>query len=238
MEQNPYSYEYATQRPVTPAAYASLMRNVYLWMALALTMTGVSAFYVASSESILEMIFASPAVFYGLVIGEVALVWFLSARIEKLSFATAGILFAVYSILNGVTLSGILLVYTAESITSTFFISAGMFAAMALVGTFIKRDLSMMGRILYMVLIGLVIATIVNIFLGSSMISLVCSYIGVVLFTGLTAYDAQHIKQMLLKHGDVEDDTTMKIALMGSLDLYLDFINLFIYLLRIFGDRR
>lgn len=232
------SFVERTPREVAPAAYASLMRNVYLWMALALTMTGMTAFYVAKSEAVLMWLFSSEMTFYGVIIAELALVWSLSALINRLSFAVAGVMFAAYSILNGVTLSAILLAYTEQSIATAFFTTAGMFFALALFGTVTKRDLSTVGRIAFMALIGLVIASVVNMFLNNETIHYITSYIGVVVFTALTAYDAQKIKHLLLEHGHQEDEATMKIALMGSLTLYLDFINLFLYLLRIFGNRR
>lgn len=215
----------------------TLLKNVYCWMALALVITGLSAYYVATSPSLVETIF-SGATFWILIIGELALVFILSARINKMSFMTAGLLFVAYSIVNGLTLSVILLAYTMESVASTFFITAGTFGAMAVIGHFTKKDLSSIGQILLMALIGLVIASIVNIFLGSSTMSMIISYVGVLIFVGLTAYDAQKIKKMIGDYGFEINDNTMKIALMGALELYLDFINLFIHLLRILGDRR
>ena len=155
-----------------------------------------------------------------------------------MSFATAGIVFLVYSVLNGVLFSTIFLAYTMGSIASTFFITAGTFGAMSLVGYFIKKDLSAIGRFLMMALIGLIIATVVNIFIQSSLLMWICTICGVLLFSGLTAYDTQKIKHMFLMHGAEMNESTMKLALMGSLTLYLDFINLFLYLLRIFGDRK
>ena len=230
-----------TYRPlgvVSDSAYARLMRNVYAWMAMALTVTGMAGYYVANQPSILQMLFGNQIVFWGLVIAELAIVIGLSAAINRISFAVAAVMFAVYSLLNGVLLSSIFLVYTMESIVSVFFITAGTFGAMAVVGSFIKRDLSTMGRVLIMALIGVIIATIVNIFLQSSGLTIVLNYAGVLIFTGLTAYDAQKIKRMLQQAGTEVNETTMKIALLGSLSLYLDFINLFLYLLRIFGNRR
>jgi FtsH-binding integral membrane protein len=155
-----------------------------------------------------------------------------------MSFPTAGILFVVYSILNGVTLSFVFLAYTLTSITSTFFITAGTFAAMSLIGYNTKKDLSGIGRYLLFALVGLIIASVVNIFLASSPLQWLISFIGVIVFVGLTAYDTQKIKQMFLMYGDDVNESTQKLALMGSLSLYLDFINLFLYLLRFFGDRK
>ena len=197
----------------------------------------MSAFYTASSPRLLEAIFGS-GLFIGLIIAELIMVIILSARINKMSFVATGIVFVIYSIVNGLTLSSILIVYTMESVASTFFITAGTFAAMAIVGTVTKKDLSSIGQILFMALIGLIIATIVNIFLKSSMMSYIISYVGVAVFVGLTAYDAQKIKNLIHQYGTDLSDDNMKLALMGSLSLYLDFINLFLYLLRIFGSRR
>ncbi|MBR5695674.1 MAG: Bax inhibitor-1/YccA family protein [Paludibacteraceae bacterium] len=222
---------------VVESAQRTLMKNVYWWMALALVVTGLSAFYTASSPRLLEAIFGS-GLFIGLIIAELIMVIILSARINKMSFVTAGIVFVIYSLVNGLTLSSILIVYTMESVASTFFITAGTFAAMAIVGTVTKKDLSSIGQILFMALIGLILATIVNIFLKSSMMSYIISYVGVAVFVGLTAYDAQKIKNMIHQYGTDLSDDNMKLALMGSLSLYLDFINLFLYLLRIFGSRR
>lgn len=213
------------------------MRNVYIWMTLALAVTGLTAAYVSSSPAILQYVFSGSTIWF-LAIAELALVWYLSAQIMKISFSTAGILFVLFSVLNGVTLSSIFLVYTMESIAQTFYITAGTFGAMSLTGFFIKKDLSTMGRFLIMALIGLIIASIVNLFMQSSTLMWITTYAGVLIFCGLTAYDTQKIKNMLIMYGSEANEGTLKIALMGSLTLYLDFINLFIYLLRIFGSRR
>lgn len=234
------NYGTSSVKPVEVAresAYATLMRNVYIWMTLALVVTAMAAYYVASNESLLYSIAGNPILFWGLMIGELLLVIILSARIHKMSFMTAAIMFVAYSLLNGVTMSFIFLAYTESSIVTTFLITAGTFGAMALVGSFIKKDLSAMGRILIMALIGLIIATIVNIFLASDGLSMIINYAGVLIFVGLTAYDAQKIKQMLQAYGGDVNEGTKKIALMGSLSLYLDFINIFLYLLRILGNR-
>ena len=221
-----------------PAAFAMLMRKVYTWMALALALTGLTAFYCAHNTNIVYAIVTNQLLFWGLIIAEFAAVIYLTARIERMSFATAGIVFLVYSVLNGVLFSTIFLAYTMGSLASTFFITAGTFGAMSLVGYFIKKDLSAIGRFLMMALIGLIIATVVNIFIQSSGLMWICTYAGVLIFSGLTAYDTQKIKHMFLMHGAEMNESTMKLALMGSLTLYLDFINLFLYLLRIFGDRK
>ena len=223
---------------IASAALPALMRKVYVWMTLALAITGFTAYGVATSPGIMAAIYGSRWMMWGLLIAEVALVWYVSARIDRLSLVSATMLFVVYSVLNGATLSIIFMAYTMSSIASVFFITAGTFAAMSLVGYFTKKDLSGLGRILMMGLIGIIIATLVNVFLlKDAGFSLILSYVGVLIFVGLTAYDTQKIKQMLIEADDVTEEA-QKIALMGSLALYLDFINLFLYLLRIFGGNR
>ena len=217
-------------------SFPALMSKVYLWMTLALVVTGMTAYYVASSPAILYAIVSNQIAFWGLFIGELVLVFVLSSRIMSLSFVTASLMFVIYSIMNGVFFSFILLAYTEQSIATTFLITAGTFGAMSLFGFVTKRDLSEIGLILFMLLIGLIIATVVNIFMKAEGLTLILNYAGVVIFVGLTAYDTQSIKQMLQEHGDKEG--AEKIALLGSLSLYLDFINLFIYLLRFFGESR
>ncbi|MBQ8273715.1 MAG: Bax inhibitor-1/YccA family protein [Bacteroidaceae bacterium] len=220
------------------SVFAVLMRNVYTWMACGLAMTALTAMIVGRNENWVYTI-ATSGMYWGLLIAEVVLVIFLSARIHKMSFATAGLMFAAYAILNGVNMSFIMLVYTAESIAQAFFVTAGTFGGMSLVGYFTKKDLSVMGRTLMMALIGLIIATVVNIFWQNSMMASILNYAGVIIFVGLTAYDTQKIKVMFQQnqHAGINDQTN-KLALMGSLELYLDFINLFIYILRLFGNRK
>ena len=220
------------------SVFAVLMRNVYIWMTCGLAMTALTAMIVGRNENWVYTL-ATSGMYWGLLIAEVVLVIFLSARINKLSFATAGLMFAAYAILNGVTMSIIMLAYTAESIAQAFFVTAGTFGGMSLVGFFIKKDLSAMGRTLMMALIGLIIATIVNIFWQNSMMASILNYAGVIIFVALTAYDTQKIKVMLqqAQHAGLNDQTN-KLALMGSLTLYLDFINLFLYILRLFGNRK
>ena len=220
------------------SVFAMLMRNVYTWMACGLAMTALTAMIVGRNENWVYTL-ATSGMYWGLFIAEVVLVIFLSARINKMSFATAGLMFAAYAILNGATMSIIMLAYTAESIAQAFFVTAGTFGGMSLVGFFIKKDLSAMGRTLMMALIGLIIATIVNIFWQNSMMASILNYAGVIIFVGLTAYDTQKIKVMLqqAQYAGISDQTN-KLALMGSLTLYLDFINLFLYMLRFFGNRK
>jgi len=218
-------------------AFPVLMRKVYSWMAMALVITGLTAYYVGTSEQMLMAIVSNPILLFGLMGVELALVIGLSAAINKLSLTVATVMFVIYSIINGATMSFIFMAYTTTSIASAFFTAAGTFAAMSLFGYFTKTDLSSMGKILLMALIGIIIATIVNIFLGSSMLEVICNYVGVLIFVGLTAYDTQKIKEMLMQAPDAGEGA-QKMALMGALSLYLDFINLFLYLLRIFGSRR
>lgn len=224
--------------PERSAAYAVLFRNVYLWMTLALVITAVTSIVVAGSPALINAVISNSFLFYGILIAELALVWILSANINKFSLSTATLMFVVYSILNGITLSLIFLIFTSSSIAITFFITAGTFGAMALYGTITKKDLSSWGNILFMALIGLIIASVANIFFKNEILYWIVSYAGVIIFVGLTAYDAQKIKNMLSQYGNEVNETTQKIALMGALSLYLDFINLFLFLLRIFGSRR
>lgn len=218
-------------------AFPALMRKVYVWMTLALVLTGITAYGVASSPGLMMTIFQTPAIMWGLIIAELAIVIAISAAINRLSLTTATLLFVLYSVLNGATLSLIFAVYTMSSIANVFFITAGTFGVMAAYGYFTKRDLSSWGRLLLMALIGLIIATLVNVFLvKSSGFDLILSYAGVLIFVGLTAYDTQKIKQMLAMQTDMGEGA-QKVALLGALSLYLDFINLFLYLLRIFGRR-
>lgn len=219
------------------AVFAKLMRSVYLWMVFALVITGLTAAYVANSPAYISALVNNPVLFYGVIIAELAVVFILSGRIHKMSFLTASLMFIFYSLLTGVSLSTIFLAYTESSIATTFLITAGTFGTMSLVGFVTKKDLSKLGGILFMALIGLIIATVVNIFLVSDTLGWIINYVGVLIFVGLTAYDTQKIKQMMREYGTDINEQTQKMALMGSLSLYLDFINMFLYLLRIFGNR-
>lgn len=234
----PYTYNTDPAQAMSEA-FTTLMRNVYLWMSLGLIMTGMTAWYVAMESHLIYSILQNSFLFIGLMVSEIFLVVLISARIKRMSMLTAGLMFALYSIINGITLSVIFLVYSKESIAQTFFITAGTFGVMSAAGYFVKKDLSIMGQMLMMTLLGLILATIVNLFLHSSGLSMILNYLGVLIFVGLTAYDTQKIKMMLQssanEHG-VSDETT-KIALVGSLMLYLDFINLFLHLLRILKGR-
>lgn len=211
----------------------ALIRQVYTWMGAGLAITAFMALITLSSPASLNIIAGNRLVFYGLMIGELALVFTLSGAINRLSAPVATFLFVAYSALNGVTLSVVAMVYTANSIASTFVITAGMFGAMSVYGYMTKRDLTSWGSFLFMGLIGVVIASIVNIFMGSSAVSWVISGIGVIVFTGLTAYDTWKIKEMA-----AQGTEGRKPAILCALTLYLDFINLFLMLLRFTGNRR
>lgn len=226
-----------TRRFTPSVTFPALMRKVYTWMMLAMLITGVTSYGVATSPAILETLFTNRLLFWGLVAAEFGLVFGISGMLQKLSLMTATLMFIAYSVINGALLSSIFIIYTMESIGQVFFITAGTFGAMALIGYTTKKDLTGLGQILFMALIGLLIATVVNIFVGSSGLQTIISYVGVLIFVGLTAYDSQKIKMMLYEQ-DSTSESAQKLALLGSLTLYLDFINLFIYLLRIFGNRR
>lgn len=213
----------------------TVMRKTFGWMAMCLLITALTAMGFVNSGLFYHI--ASSGAMWLLIIAELVLVFVLSARINKMSVATATIMLIIYSALNGVTLSFIFVVYSLGSIAKTFFITTGMFGVMALVGATTKRDLSKLGSILFMALIGLIIASLVNIFLRSSGLDWIISLIGVVLFTALTAYDVQRVKQ-LAAESDLYDDTQVgRLAVISALSLYLDFINLFLYLLRFFGRK-
>ena len=216
----------------------AFIRSVYNWMAMGLALTGFIAYYVAHNETMLQLIFKNPLIFYGLIIAELALVFTLSARVAKMKATTATALFIIYAALNGVTLSFIFLAYTQSSITSTFFICAATFIACSIYGMTTKRDLTSFGGFLTMGLIGIIIASVVNMFIRSSGMSMIISYVGVLVFVGLTAYDTQKLKTMALSQpADLDAGVVRKGAIMGALALYLDFINLFLMLLRILGNR-
>jgi len=220
---------------VSDARVGAFLSKVYGWMFFGLLVTAVTAFAVASSPAIIEIVFLNRLVFWGLLIAQLGLVFYLSARVDKVAPATAAGLFILYSALTGVTSSVILLLYTGASITSTFIITAGMFGATAVFGTVTKRSLAGMGQFLFMGLIGLILASIVGFFWHSDALQFVISVVGVLVFTGLTAWDAQRLKQMAVA---LPDGRVGAYAVVGALSLYLDFINLFFFLLRLMGGRR
>jgi len=211
----------------------TLVRQVYAWMGCGLALTALMALITVSTPELLQVIVGNRLVFYGLMIGELALVFTLSGAIHRMSAGVATMLFIGYSALNGLTLSVIFLVYTADSIASTFAVSAAMFGAMSIYGYATRKDLTSWGSFLFMGLIGIVIASLVNIFLRSNAVSWVVSAIGVIVFTGLTAYDTWKIKALA-----AAGEEGRKPAILGALTLYLDFINLFLMLLRLMGGRR
>lgn len=213
----------------------SIVNKAYLWMCAALGVTGITSVVCASNIYFMSWLFTTPSASIGLIIAQLVIAIVLSFRITKMSYTTARVLFLLYAFTLGVSLSSIFLAYSATSIAATFFICSAMFGAMAAYGHFTKKDLSSWGKILIMVLVGLILATVVNIFLGSNTIQWVCSIVGVVLFAALTAYDANKIRQLAYLE---EGEMTSKLAVMGAFSLYLDFVNLFLYLLRFFGGSR
>jgi len=216
---------------------ANFIAKVYGWMCAALIATGLTAWYVAQTEEIIMALVSNKLLFYGLLIGEVLLVGYISKAMFSINVNLAKGLFFLYAIANGLTLSLIFVIFTASSIASTFFITAGTFAVMSAYGYFTKSDLTSMGKILMMGVIGILIASIVNIFANSTMLHWIIPYVGVFVFTGLVAYDTQKIKEMNVIGNEGTDEDT-KESLLGALTLYLDFINLFLFILRIFGDRK
>lgn len=212
------------------------VRGVYNWMALGLVITAVVAMWTASTPTVRQIIFGTPMVFFGLIIAELGLVMALSAAIHKMSSGTATLMFFTYSGLNGLTLASIFLAYTQSSIASTFFVTAGTFGAMSFYGVTTKKDLTSWGSFLFMGLVGVVIASLVNIFFHSEAIDWLITFAGLIVFVGLTAYDTQAIKAMSYQ-GFTDEEVRKKTAVIGALKLYLDFVNLFLILLRIFGRR-
>lgn len=214
----------------------SLITKVYLWMSAGLALTGWIAAMVSSSPELLKMLVLNRVVFYGLIIGEFALVIALSAAIHRMTSGAAILAFLFYAAFNGVTLSTIFLIYTAESIASTFFITAGTFGLMSFYGYVTKKDLTTIGNLCFMALIGIILASIVNLFLRNETLMWVTTYIGVFIFVGLIAYDTQKIKNIASQ--GMDEEAFSKVSIMGALALYLDFVNLFLHLLRIAGKRR
>jgi uncharacterized protein len=214
---------------------SSIINQVYAWMTAGLLVTGAVAAYTAQSAWLLSLIFGNPFGIWVLFIAQIAMVIGLSAGIGRLAPATATALFIAYAALNGLTMASIFLVYTRASIASTFFITAATFAAMSFYGYVTKRDLTRMGSLLFMALIGLILASLVNFFLKSTALYWIITYAGVLIFVGLIAWDTQKIKR--LSQQATDETSARRIAILGSLMLYLDFINLFLFLLRIFGRR-
>lgn len=228
---------YSTAQSQTQSMIASLFKSMYMQMAAALTLTGITSYFLSQSVGFLEFLFNNPSTVWILFFAQLGVVILLSARVMRMSMATATLLFILYSVLTGATFSTIFLVFDLGTIATTFFVTAGTFFAMSLVGYITKMDLSKLGNILYMLLIGLLIATVVNIFVASSTLYWIITYAGVVIFVGLIAYDTNKIRDIFLEYGS-PDEGGQKLALLGALTLYLDFINLFLFLLRIFGNSR
>jgi FtsH-binding integral membrane protein len=219
----------------TPERVTAFLRKVYGWMCIGLGVTAVVSLGVASSPTLVKSIFGNPILFFTLFIAELGLVFYLSARVNKLSPATASGLFLLYSALNGVVLASVFLMYTGTSIATTFLVTAGMFGALALYGTTTKRSLAGVGQFAFMGLIGLILASLVGMFVHSAGLQFVISVVGVIVFTALTAWDAQRLKAMAVA---VPEGQYGSYAVVGALALYLDFINLFLFLLRFMGGRR
>ncbi len=215
----------------------AFIQQVYGWMAAALAVTGFVALAVSRSDTLQRLIFGSQFVFFGLIIGELVMVMWLVTRIRHMSASTATTVFVAYSVLNGLTMGAIFLAYTQATVAQAFFVTAGLFMVMTLYGFFTNTDLTRLGNLLGMALLGFIIATVVNLFLRSEGLYWIITYAGVLIFVGLVAYDSQRIKEMALR-GAGEGDDGQKHAIMGALRLYLDFVNLFLLLLRIFGRRR
>ena len=229
------NYERALPRDRDADVVARFMRGVYGWMCGGLAITAATAWLVAGSPTLVAAIFGNRLLFWVLVIAQLGIVFTLSARVERMAASTASLLFIAYSALTGVTLSSILLVFTGESVFSTFIVTAGMFGALAAYGTVTRRELSGLGQFLFMGLIGVVLASIVGLFWHNDGLQFMISFIGVIVFAGLTIYDAQRLKELAFA---TSAGPTSGTTIVGALALYLDFINLFLFLLRFFGNRR
>ncbi len=223
--------------PISTVNTNTFFQKVYLWMTVGLAVTALASVFMLYSQPAQQLVFGNKIIFYGLIFAELGMVIAISAAINRISAATATLMFVAYSALNGVTFAAIFMLYTRSSIASTFLVTAGTFGAMSLYGYVTKRSLTGFGNFLFMGLIGIIIASVVNIFLHSEMIYWVTTYIGVFIFVGLTAYDTQKIKQIGAA-GFANGQDQQKAAVLGALRLYLDFINLFLMLLRIMGNRR
>lgn len=237
-ENNSEAYLGYQETYIVRSAVSAILKNVYLWMTMALLISGFTAMLVAGNPVLIEKIFAGRGTLFLLFLAQFGLIWLISSRIGTMSFTTATLLFIAYSLLTGVTLSSIFVLFTIGSIASVFFITAGTFATVSIYGFITKKDLSTWRSYLLMGLIGLIIASIVNWFLASELIYWIISYVGVIIFVGLTAYDTQKIKQLASACYAENEETQNKVALLGAITLYLDFINLFLYILRIFGKRK
>jgi uncharacterized protein len=231
----PYDTPHPGYRPAIANQASAFLSAVYGWMCAGLVITAATAWYIAASPAIVRALVSNRLLFWGLLIAQLGIVFVLSARVQKLAASTASLLFILYSAVTGVTLSLVLLAFTGESVATTFLVTAGMFGGLAVYGTTTKRSLAGYGQFLFMGLLGVVLASIVGLFWHSDAFQFVLSFVGVIVFTGLTAYDAQRLKNMAL---EMPDGQTTSYAVVGALALYLDFVNLFLFLLRFTGNRR
>lgn len=228
---------YNTSHHYLTRSIEQFMYKVYGWMFAGLTLTACAAYSVYSQPNLMRALLSNTISFYGILLAQLGLVIYLSARITRMSYATAAMSFIAYSLLTGVTFSSLFVVYQLSSLTECAIITAGMFGIMAIYGYFTKTDLSSFGNIFLMALIGIILATVVNMFFGNTLLDTIISYLGVAIFSGLTAYDVQKIKRIGLSIQGLSP-IEGNIAIMGALTLYLDFVNLFLYLLRLMGKRR
>lgn len=228
---------YTTTGAGAQSMVAALFKSLYMQMAAALTVTGLTAYFVSQSAAFWNMLATNPSLIFIFIVAQIGLVIWLSARVMRMSIGMATILFIAYSVLTGITLSSIFMVYDMGTIATTFFVTAGTFFITSLVGYTTRMDLSRIGNLLFMMLIGLIIATVVNIFVASATLHWVITYVGVIVFVGLIAWDTQKLRNLFLEYGTA-DEGGQRLALLGALTLYLDFINLFLYLLRIFASNR
>ena len=226
--------QYSSTQTQAGVMISSLFKSLYMQMAAALTLTGLTAYFLSQSAAFISYLMTNPSLLWICMFAELGVVLLLSARVMRMSMSSATLLFILYSVLTGVTFSTIFLAFDLGTIATTFFVTAGTFFAMSLIGYVTNMDLSKIGNVLYMMLIGLLIATIVNIFVASTTLYWIITYAGVIIFVGLIAWDTQKLKQIFYEY-DSNDENGQKLALLGALTLYLDFINLFLFLLRIFG---
>jgi uncharacterized protein len=231
----PYDLPLGDPRSAVADRASTFLSRVYAWMCGGLAMTAATAWGVASSPSLVQALVSNRLLFWGLLIVQLGIVWTLSSRVQRLAASTAALLFVAYSVATGLTFSLILLAFTGESIATTFLVTSGMFGGLALYGTTTKRDLGGFGQFLFMGLIGVVLASIVGLFWHNDAFQFVLSFIGVLLFSGLTVYDAQRLKVMAFQTPAGQEGS---YAVVGALTLYLDFVNMFLFLLRFTGNRR
>ncbi|NLL04675.1 MAG: Bax inhibitor-1/YccA family protein [Clostridiaceae bacterium] len=229
-------YNYEDGAIDSKSALSAQMARVFGWMFIGLIITGLTAKYIATSEAIVKMLYSGRFTFLGFLILELVFVWFISSRAMHMDYGMAAAAFIMYSVLNGITLSVIFLAYTGNSVALAFFMTAGFFGFMCVYGLVTKTDLTSLGSLFLMGLFGLIIVSIINLFLRSTALYWIISFVGVAIFLGLTAYDSQKIKAISMKYTGTEKERN--VAVLGALILYLDFVNLFLYILRILGRRK